>query len=125
VVFEMNGEPLPRIHSFPARLFTVVDGSRALAEIHRVLRPGGRCCLAEPVSVMGTLLPFAALRLAGWLAGLRSAQDGEGSPDRGPRRLTGPELAALVRSQPWSDCNVTHEQGYLYAICQQRASQSS
>lgn len=101
-----------------SRLFTVVDGSHALREIHRILRPGGRCFLAEPVSVLGTLAPFAALRLAGWLVGARPAQDGGCASGHEPHRLTGREFDTLVRSQPWSDCAVIRERGYLYAVCQ-------
>jgi arsenite methyltransferase len=100
-----------------SRLFTVVDAPRVLGEIHRILRPGGRCFLAEPVSALGTVLPFAALRLAGWLVGAHPAQRGQGRSGHEPRRLTDPEFASIVQSQPWSDVDVTNEQGYLYATC--------
>lgn len=104
-----------------SRLFTVVDAGLAIGEIRRVLRPGGRCILAEPVSVLGTVLPFLALRMAGWLAGVQRDPGGwrEGVVSGlRPRRLCESDLAAAVRSQGWSDYTVTRANGYLYAVCQ-------
>ncbi len=108
-----------------SRLFTVVDGTRALGEIHRVLRPGGRCVLAEPVSVLGTFLPFLALRLAGRLVGIQPDSDGDTSCGHAPRRLSESELVSVVRSQEWLDYSITRANGYLYAVCQKPSSDAT
>jgi arsenite methyltransferase len=101
-----------------SRLFTVVDAPRALREIHRVLRPGGHYFLAEPMWAMATALPFAALRLAGWLTGAPGAQGSRCTEDLPPRRLTTTELATVVQSHAWVRCSLANEQGYQYAVCQ-------
>jgi SAM-dependent methyltransferase len=100
-----------------SRLFTVVDGMAALAEVHRVLRPGGRCFLAEPASAFGTVVPLLALRLAGWLVSPgASRRHGRPAP-RWPGRLSHGRFAELVASQRWGDLRVTLENGYHYAVC--------
>jgi SAM-dependent methyltransferase len=101
-----------------ARLFTVVDAACAIGEVHRVLRPGGICFLAEPTSALGTLLPFALLRLAGWHFGNRTDSHGGGRLDRVPHRLSRSAFVAAVRSHSWSDCTIFTQDGYQYAVCQ-------
>ena len=101
-----------------ARLFTLVDATRVIGEVHRVLRPGGHCFLAEPTSALGTLLPFALLRLAVWLLGKRTDPHGGGRLDRVPRRLSRSAFVAAVRSHSWSDCTIFSQDGYQYAVCQ-------
>src|SRR5215211_5724089 len=45
-----------------ARLFTILpDQERAIAEMHRVLRPGGRCFVAEPRYAFWASLPLLAM----------------------------------------------------------------
>ena len=101
-----------------ARLFTVVDATCAIGEVHRVLRPGGICFLAEPTSALGTLLPFALLRLAGRLLGAGSDPHGGAPLGRVPRRLSQSAFAAAVQSHAWSDCTIFSQDGYQYAVCQ-------
>jgi ubiquinone/menaquinone biosynthesis C-methylase UbiE len=104
-----------------ARLFTVVDATRVIGEVHRVLRPGGNCFLAEPTSALGTLLPFVLLRLAVWLLGKRTDPGGGGRLDRVPHRLSRSAFVAAVQSHAWSDCTIFSQDGYQYAVCQKSA----
>jgi hypothetical protein len=101
-----------------ARLFTVVDPTRAVSEIHRVLRPGGVCFLAEPTSTLGTFLPFALLGLAGWLVEGRTDQPRGEPSGQTPRRLAASTFLAAVRALRWRGCTTFNEDGYLYAVCQ-------
>lgn len=104
-----------------ARLFTVVDAARAIGEIHRVLRPGGLCFIAEPTSMFGTLVPFGLLRLAGWLLGARTDAHDGGPTDRAPRRLSRSAFVAAVQSKSWAACTIVSQDGYVYAVCQKSA----
>jgi ubiquinone/menaquinone biosynthesis C-methylase UbiE len=106
-------------HVVASRLFTVVrEREQALAEMYRVLRPGGRCFIAEPRSAARAMMPFGVMRL------LRSLSTvGQTHPliYREPRRLTILSLgtfAALVESQPWQHIRRWHDGRYQYALCE-------
>ena len=99
-----------------SRLFTVVDGAGAVAELYRVLRPGGRCFVAEPASSTATLATMAALRFAGWLTSLRAARRETALVPRWPALLSREGFSEIVRSRPWSELRVTLERGYHYAV---------
>lgn len=99
-----------------SRLFTVVDGAVGLAEMHRVLRPGGRCFVAEPASAMTTRATMLALRLADWLAAPQAAHAVTDSVPRRPTCLSAGAFSTLMGSQPWSELRVTQERGYHYAV---------
>jgi arsenite methyltransferase len=99
-----------------SRLFTVVDGAAALAELYRVLRPGGHCFVAEPASTTATLATMLALRLAGWLTSLQASRVGADPVPRWPNRLSPEGFLAIARSRQWSELSVTLEQGYHYAV---------
>lgn len=100
-----------------SRLLAVVeDRGQVLAEAHRVLRPGGRCFVAEPRSSLRAGIPIAAMRLASWL----------GSGPSGPRRaiasadrvevLDSDTFGALLRSQPWQRLSEWADADYQYAV---------
>lgn len=129
-----------------SRLFTVVDGSRALAEFWRVLRPGGLCFVAEPAPGPIGSLPTLLLRAAGRLAMLLAP-----APDLVPRPLSVPapaagagrlapppahpdappplrptlfgaeEFAALVGRPDWERVAISAAGGYRYAVCRKGA----
>jgi arsenite methyltransferase len=86
-----------------SRLFIVLaaEGDRVIDEMHRVLKPGGRCFVAEPRSAIRAAVPLRALRLRARLAELY------GSPGsyRGPGKIsvmTSDEFGVLIRSRPWA-----------------------
>ncbi len=98
-------------------LMILPEPERALAEMHRVLRPGGRCFIAEPRSAVRAAVPLRAARL---LAGLTSVY---GTPHRGREPddlsvLTAGEFEALTQTQPWATSRLWRDIWYQYAVCE-------
>ncbi len=81
-----------------ARLFTIVsDHEQVLAEMYRLLRPGGHCFIAEPRSALRAMLPLGAM----WfLATLSTLGQTHPAHYREPRRVTILPLSAFGR---WSN----------------------
>ena len=102
------------------RLFTILpQREQALAEMHRVMRAGGRCFIAEPSSRLRTAIPLAIM----WgLANLMTlAGDYRSRSYREPPNATvlPPEVfGALVMSQPWRSVWRWQDAHYQYAICE-------
>ena len=98
-----------------ARLFTVIpDQERAISEMYRVLRPGGRCFIAEPRYAIWASLPLLAMWL---LAGVTGMNNG----CREPRRatvLSGDAFRNLFASQPWRQLRTWRVGRYQYALCE-------
>lgn len=91
-----------------ARLLMVLrDPARALSEIHRVLRPGGRFFIAEPRPGIWTELPLAAMRI---VAG------GSGSDLDRLRAHDDAGWTALLATQPWSSIERSDDRRYRYAV---------
>ena len=98
-----------------ARLFTVLpDQKRAVAEMHRVLRSGGRCLVAEPRFEFWASLPLRAMRL---LAGVTGMNKGCCEPHRAIV-LSDREFRNLFASQPWHSVKVWQDGRYHYALCE-------
>ena len=98
-----------------SRLLLVVSNRRiVVAEMFRVLKPGGRLFLAEPTANFKTQLPLSAMRLVTRL--MRSW--------RRQRLPTSAEILAsqdfeeLVRSQPWKNVSIQMYGDYQCAICE-------
>lgn len=98
-----------------ARLFTVLPKrERAISEMYRVLRPGGRCFIAEPRYAIWASLPLFAMWL---LAGVTGMNNG----CREPRQATVLSSAAfkqLFASQPWRKMRTWQDGRYQYALCE-------
>ena len=102
-----------------SRLFMMLsEQARALSEIHRVLRCGGACFLAEPRSRWQAAAPLYAM----WGMAYLLALGGGVSPRcygerRNPVVLTGPQFGALVDSQKWQEVRRWQSPHYHYALC--------
>jgi ubiquinone/menaquinone biosynthesis C-methylase UbiE len=101
-----------------SRLFTVLpDAEEALAEMHRVLRAGGRCFIAEPRSRLSSTLPLQLLRALGHLdTALRRTPTVYRDIPRASA-LHEAEFHALIASQPWATVSIWHDRRYSFALC--------
>ncbi len=98
-----------------SRLFTVLPNRRrAVAEMYRVLRPGGRCFVAEPRWAFWASIPLFTMWL---LAGLTHCRNGYCEPTRA-RVLSLREMNRLFGSQPWRKVETWREGRYQYALCE-------
>lgn len=98
-----------------SRLFTVLPNRRrAVAEMYRVLRPGGRCFVAEPRYAFWASLPLFTMWV---LAGLTSFNNGYREPSRA-RVLSAREMNRLFASQPWRKMETWADGRYRYALCE-------
>lgn len=98
-----------------SRLFTVLpDRRRAVAEMFRVLRPGGRCFIAEPRWAFWASIPLFTLWL---LAKLTRFHNGYREPSRA-RVLSIREMNRLFASQPWRKIETWQDGRYQYALCE-------
>jgi len=98
-----------------SRLFLIVPNKEALlAEIFRVLRPGGRCFIAEPTRGISASLPLGAMRLLARLTGDAMASDREPAQTRVIPR---PEFRRLMNGCPWASAEMHYDDRYQFAIC--------
>ena len=102
-----------------SRLFLIVpDKEAVLAEIYRVLRPGGRCFIAEPTSSLVSRLPLSAM----WLLARMTANPWRRF--REPQQvevMRAPDFLKLVGGPPWASVNVLRDDLYQYAVCEKAA----
>jgi len=98
-----------------SRLFTVLPNRRrAVAEMFRVLRPGGRCFIAEPRWAFWASIPLFTLWL---LATLTYFRNGYREPSRA-RVLSTREMNRLFATQPWRNIETWRDGRYQYALCE-------
>ena len=99
-----------------SRLFLIIaNRSAVLNEVFRVLRPGGRCFIAEPTSGFRTRLPLGCMWLLSKFGGTPAGKYRE------PRQadvMTSPDFAALIHSRPWRAVNLQCDGWYQYAVCE-------
>ncbi|MGI8819516.1 MAG: class I SAM-dependent methyltransferase [Chthoniobacterales bacterium] len=100
-----------------ARLFTVLPNQpQAIAEMHRILRPGGRCLVAEPRYAFWASLPLRAMWILARTTGLNNGY-------REPGQATVLSRLAfknLFSSQPWAQLKTWCDGRYQYALCEKR-----
>lgn len=99
-----------------SRLFLIVpDKEGIVREIFRVLKPSGRCFIAEPTSGFRTRLPLAVMWL---LARLTTSPAGKYREPQQADVMSRSDFAALVRSQPWGSVDLEYDGWYQYAVCE-------
>jgi arsenite methyltransferase len=98
-----------------SRLFTVLPNRRrAVAEMYRVLGPGGRCFIAEPRWAFWASIPLFTMWL---LASLTHFNNGYREPTRACV-LSMCEMNNLFATQPWRKIETWREGRYQYALCE-------
>jgi arsenite methyltransferase len=109
-------DPTASVHAVVvSRLFLIVPGKEAvLREIHRVLRPGGRCFIAEPTSGFRTRIPLSCMWL---LSRLTSSPAGKYREPRQAEVMSRPDFSTLIHSQPWHSVDLQYDGWYQYAVC--------
>jgi SAM-dependent methyltransferase len=104
-----------------ARLLANVDDpARVIAEVHRVLQPGGRCFVAEPRSRLRAAIPVVLMRLVASLggsqSGLAGGQDARRREGQQVSVLDAAAFDALVGGQPWARATTWVDGPYQYAV---------
>ena len=102
-----------------SRLFLIVpDKEGIVREIYRVLKPGGRCFIAEPTSGFRTRLPLAVMWL---LARLTTSPAGKYREPQQADVMSLPDFEALVQTVDWGVCELEFDGWYQYAVCEKRS----
>ena len=98
-----------------SRIFTVLpDQHRAVAEMFRVLKPGGRCFIAEPRHAFWASIPLMAMWL---LASVIHSGNGYREP-RKATVLTTDAFEELFWQLPWKSVRIWQDGRYQYALCE-------
>lgn len=98
-----------------SRLFTILaDPERAVAEMYRVLKPGGRCFVAEPRHAVWASIPLSAMWL---LAGVTHSWNGCREP-RKAKVFPAAAFQKLFAAQPWKSFATWRDGRYQYALCE-------
>jgi arsenite methyltransferase len=98
-----------------SRLFTILpEQNRAVAEMYRVLKPGGRCFIAEPRYAFRASIPLFVMWL---LAGLNRSRNGYREPYKATV-FSADAFENLFPVQPWKNISVWQEGRYQYALCE-------
>jgi ubiquinone/menaquinone biosynthesis C-methylase UbiE len=98
-----------------SRLFTVLPHrAHAVAEMYRVLRPGGRCFIAEPRYAFWASIPLYTMWV---MAGITHFRNGYREPSKA-RVMSTHELNTLFSTQPWQTTKTWREGRYQYALCE-------
>ena len=98
-----------------SRLFTVLaEPERAVAEMFRVLKGGGRCFIAEPRFKFWASIPLFIMRLV-------ASVSAQANGCREPSAVTvfsAERFGRLLRTAPWREVRLWQDGRYQYALCQ-------
>src|SRR5438034_445833 len=98
-----------------SRLFTILpEPNRVVAQMYRVLKPGGRCFIAEPRYAYWASIPLFAMWL---LAGVTRFKNGYCEP-RKAMVFSAQAFENLFPTQPWKQIKTWQDGRYQYAVCE-------
>jgi arsenite methyltransferase len=98
-----------------SRIFTILpDHNRAVTEMFRVLKTGGRCFIAEPRNAFWASIPLASMWV---LASLIHSGNGYREPAKATVMKTG-AFEELFNQLPWKSVRVWQDSRYQYALCE-------
>jgi arsenite methyltransferase len=98
-----------------SRLFTILpEPNRVVAQMYRVLKPGGRCFIAEPRYAYWASIPLFAMWL---LAGVTRFKNGYCEP-RKAMVFSAQAFESLFPTQPWKQIKTWQDGRYQYAVCE-------
>jgi arsenite methyltransferase len=98
-----------------SRMFTVLpEQRRAVSEMFRVLKSGGRCFIAEPRYAFWASIPLFLMWL---LASLIHSGNGYREPTKATV-LNAKTFEELFASLPWKSVRVWQDGRYQYALCE-------
>jgi arsenite methyltransferase len=98
-----------------SRLLTILpEQSGVIAEMYRVLKPGGRCFVAEPRYVFWASIPLLAMWL---LVGLIPSGNGYREPYKATV-FSAKGFANLFAAQSWKKTRTWQDGRYQYALCE-------
>jgi arsenite methyltransferase len=98
-----------------SRLLTILpERAGVIAEMYRVLKPGGRCFVAEPRYAFWASIPLLAMRL---LVGLVPSGNGYREPYKATV-FSADAFANLFLAQPWKKIRTWKDGRYQYALCE-------
>jgi ubiquinone/menaquinone biosynthesis C-methylase UbiE len=98
-----------------SRLFTILpEQAGVIAEMYRVLKPGGRCLVAEPRYALWASIPLFAMWL---LVGLAPSRNGYREPHKATV-FSADAFANLFPAQPWKKIKTWQDGRYQYALCE-------
>ena len=96
-----------------SRLFTVLrERERAIAEMHRVLRPGGRWFIAEPRHAIRASVPLLAM----WMLALATRFHNGYREPRKAVVLSHAQFREVFATQHWKQCYCWRDGRYQYAV---------
>jgi arsenite methyltransferase len=102
-----------------SRLFMILDDRQAvMAEVYRVLAPGGLLFIAEPLSQQRATIPLLVMRALAALMRLRGpAHPGDYGEGVQVRVMAPAEFSDLFRLHPWLRVVNWQTEHYQYSVC--------
>jgi ubiquinone/menaquinone biosynthesis C-methylase UbiE len=98
-----------------SRMFTVLpEQTRAVNEMFRVLKTGGRCFVAEPRDAVRASIPLFSMWL---LASVIHSNNGYREPKRATV-LSDLAFEGLFNALPWKSVRIWRDGHYQYALCE-------